>query len=251
MPIIAIQEKLSRFSDGTVRATRPIADLARFRAEGGTIIQLDIYVDFPADELNLIADADNIFTMRINGVDQFPTFGDKPLLPGNGDAVTIDGLSFAVADGDVVSFDLVAAGAAGLTAPVYFRVLIDAVGLQSPVEAIGIALSDLTTDLTTGIKAVIPAFPYNFEVEEVIAGSDDAPTGAALIVDILEGGVSILDDLLQIDDGETSSLTSAAPATIDDAAITKGSKVEFEITQIGSTNAGKGLVVWLVGRRTA
>lgn len=116
--------------------------------------------------------------------------------------------------------------------------------LQTP-ESILIGIGDEATDLTTGTAKYQFIMPYAFTLTEVRCSVANAPTDATLIVDINDGGSTIMTtdklDILTtatIDDG-TAALTDLALA--DKAVIT------VDIDQIGSTQAGKGLKVYLIG----
>lgn len=136
-----------------------------------------------------------------------------------------------------------------------FRVLTDT-GAEKPGTAaeatilpIGIACSDETTDLTTGTAKVTFRMPFAFTLSGVRASVTTAPTGAALTVDINEGGVSILSTKLTIDAGEKTSTTAATPAVISDTTLADDAEITIDIDQIGSTVAGAGLKVWLIGTK--
>lgn len=114
-------------------------------------------------------------------------------------------------------------------------------------QAIIIAVGDESTALTTGTNKVRFRMPYAFTLSEVRSNVNTAPTGAALIVDINEGGVSILSTKLSIDATETTSTTAATPAVISDSALADDAEMSIDIDQIGSTIAGAGLKVALIG----
>jgi hypothetical protein len=114
-------------------------------------------------------------------------------------------------------------------------------------QAIIIAVSDESTALTTGTNKVRFRMPYAFTLTGVRASVNTAPTGAALIVDINEGGASILSTKLSIDATETTSTTAATPAVISDSALADDAEISIDIDQIGSTVAGAGLKVALIG----
>src|SRR5690606_12243336 len=88
------------------------------------------------------------------------------------------------------------------------------VGAVVVLAPIGIAVGDETSDLTTGAGKVGFRVPYAMTLTEVRASVRDAPTGDDLIVDINKNGATILSAKLQIDDGDTTSTTSSAPAVI-------------------------------------
>lgn len=123
-------------------------------------------------------------------------------------------------------------------------------GSGNPTESIIIACSDETTALTTGAAKVTFRMPYAFTLTAVRASVTTAPTDAAITVDINEGGVSILSTLLTIDATEKTSTTAATPAVISDTALADDAEITIDIDTVGSTVAGAGLKVALIGTRT-
>ena len=114
-------------------------------------------------------------------------------------------------------------------------------------QPIIIACSDETTALTTGTAKVTFRMPYAFTLTGVRASVTTAPAGAVLTVDINEGGASILSTKLTIDAGEKTSTTAAAAAVISDAALADDAEITIDIDTVGSTVAGAGLKVTLIG----
>lgn len=112
---------------------------------------------------------------------------------------------------------------------------------------IGLACSDETTALTTGTAKLTFRAPCAMTVTAVRASVTTAPTGANLVVDINESGTTILSTKLSIDAGEKTSTTAATAAVISDAAIADDAEITIDIDQIGSTIAGAGLKVWIIG----
>lgn len=117
-----------------------------------------------------------------------------------------------------------------------------------PVE-IGVACSDETSDLTTGDGKVTFRLPHAMTLTAVRASVTTASTGSTIIVDIKEGGASVLGTLLSIDGGEKTSTTAASAATITDSALADDAEITIDLDQIGSSTAGTGLKVWLIGTR--
>lgn len=117
-------------------------------------------------------------------------------------------------------------------------------------EVIGIACSDETTDLTTGTAKTTFRMPFAMTLTEVRANVNTAPTGSALTVDINESGSTILSTKLTIDAGEKTSETAATPPVISDSALADDAEITIDIDAIGSTVAGTGLKIWLIGTRT-
>lgn len=116
---------------------------------------------------------------------------------------------------------------------------------------IGIAVSDETTALTTGAAKVTFRMPYAMTLTGVRASVTTAPTGAALQVDInVTGSGSILSTPITIDATEKTSTTAATPPVISDTTLDDDAEITIDIDQIGSTIAGAGLKVWLIGNKT-
>ncbi len=116
-------------------------------------------------------------------------------------------------------------------------------------EVIQLACSDETTALTTGTAKVTFRMPYAMTLTAVRASVTTAPTGSTLVVDINEAGSSILSTKLSIDASEKTSTTAATAAVISDSALADDAEITIDIDQIGSTIAGAGLKVTLIGTR--
>jgi len=112
---------------------------------------------------------------------------------------------------------------------------------------IPIACSDETTALTTGTAKVTFRMPCAMTVTAVRASVTTAPTGSVLTVDINDGGTTILSTKLTIDAGEKTSTTAVTPAVISDTALADDAEITIDIDAVGSTIAGAGLKVWLIG----
>ncbi len=113
-----------------------------------------------------------------------------------------------------------------------------------------IAASDETTALTVGTGKVTFRMPYAFTLTEVRASVATAPTGSVLTVDINESGTSILSTKITIDAAEKTSATAATAAAISDTALADDAEITIDVDAIGSTVAGAGLKVALVGTKT-
>ena len=121
---------------------------------------------------------------------------------------------------------------------------------QAPVY-FGYALSDEGSNLTVGAAKVTVRMPYRIVVEEFRASVNTAPTGSPILIDVNKDGVSILSTKIMIDAGEKTSYTASTPYIISDVSLTVDSELTFDIDQIGSTIAGKGLKLWILGRRSS
>lgn len=120
--------------------------------------------------------------------------------------------------------------------------------VKLPAELV-MAASDETTDLTTGTAKLTFRMPHAMTLTDVRASVNTAPVGSTIIVDINEGGSTILSTKLSIDASEKTSTTAATPAVISDTALADDAEVTIDIDQIGSSTAGKGLKVALIGYR--
>ena len=120
---------------------------------------------------------------------------------------------------------------------------------EAKIQSFVIACSDETTDLTTGTKVTF-RMPYAFTVTAVRASLTTAGTGGTLVtVDINEGGSTILSTKITIDASETTSTTASTPPVISDSALADDAQMTIDIDAVGSTNAGKGLKVYIIGTR--
>src|SRR5690606_12133589 len=120
---------------------------------------------------------------------------------------------------------------------------------EPPKESFVVALSDMTSDLSVGTNKASFRMPYDFYVTEVRAAVATAPVGSKVTVDINESGISILSTKLSIDAGERTSVTAAVPAVISDNTLADDAEITFDIDGVGSSVAGKGLTVTLLGYR--
>ena len=118
-----------------------------------------------------------------------------------------------------------------------------------PTQAFITACSDETSDLTTGILSTWRT-PYAFTVTGVRASVGTAPTGANITVDILQNGVSILSTLITIDVTDKTSLDATVQPVLLTTALTNDAEITINLTVIGSTVAGTGLKVSIIGIET-
>jgi len=120
------------------------------------------------------------------------------------------------------------------------------------VEYLTIAISDETTDLTTGTAKVTLHRPFAYELVSVYASLSTVATGSTVIFDINNGANSALSTKLSIDASEETSGTAASAAVIDATYkdFAANAKLTIDIDQRGSTNPGKGAKVTIGYRRT-
>jgi hypothetical protein len=118
-------------------------------------------------------------------------------------------------------------------------------------ESFIIACSDESTALTTGTAKVSFRMPYAFTLTAgeggLRASCNQAPTGAILTIDVNDSGTTIMDSTkLTIAIGSTTSVGGTAPV-LTDVALADNALMTIDIDQIGSSNAGTGLKVTLIG----
>ena len=116
-------------------------------------------------------------------------------------------------------------------------------------EIICITCSDETTALTTGNAKASFHMPYAMTLTGVKASVNTAPVGSTISLQIQEGGSDILSTPITIDASEFTSSSAATPPAFSDTALADNALITVDIDQVGSSTAGKGLKVWLYGKR--
>jgi hypothetical protein len=122
--------------------------------------------------------------------------------------------------------------------------------LRPQTQAIALAISDEITNLTTGTNKLTFRMPYAFVLTGVRASATTAPTGSSIIVDINSNTTSIFSTRLSIDATSKTSVGSASPAVLTTTSLANDAEITIDIDQIGSTVAGAGLKVYLLGYPT-
>lgn len=119
------------------------------------------------------------------------------------------------------------------------------------IAAIPIACSDEVTALTTGTAKVTFRMPFALTLTDVRASVTTAPTGGTLLtVDVNDSGTTILSTKLTFDASEKTTTTAATPRVISDTALADDAEITIDIDAVGSTVAGAGLKVYLIGYPT-
>jgi len=123
-------------------------------------------------------------------------------------------------------------------------------GLAFKPESFCFAMSDESTDLTSGTNRIKFRMPYAFTVTAVRASLSTAATGASLLtVDLNEGGSTILSTKLTFDASETTTTTAATAPVISDSSLADDAEISGDIDQIGNTTPGRGLKVCIIGHQ--
>jgi predicted thioesterase len=91
--------------------------------------------------------------------------------------------------------------------------------------------------------------PYAMTLTAVRASVTTAPTGSTILIDINEGGTTVLSTKIMIDASEKTSTTAATAYVISDSALADDAEITIDFDQIGSTIAGAGVKLALIGTR--
>jgi hypothetical protein len=143
-----------------------------------------------------------------------------------------------------------AAGSGTVTLPTT-GTLATTTGAGATKETFAFACSDETTALTAATGKVEFQMPYAFTVTDVMMTLTTAGTGGTLVtVDINEGGTTILSTKLTTDASEKTSRTAATAAVISDSSLANNAVMTIDVDAIGSTVAGAGLKVYIIGYQT-
>ena len=119
------------------------------------------------------------------------------------------------------------------------------------IDAMVVACSDETTDITTGTAKVTFRAPHAMTITGVRASLTTASSSGTVTIDINEdissGGASILGTKLTIDANEKTSTTAATAATITDTAIADDAEITIDIDAAGT--GATGLKVTILYRK--
>ena len=118
-----------------------------------------------------------------------------------------------------------------------------ALKIDAKYKYIQVAISDLTSDLTTGTNLGMWSIPYDCTLVDVHVELLDAGTVSGITVDINENGTTVLSTKLTTDATENGSDTATTPAVISDATLTQYGQITFDIDATGT--ALKGAIVTL------
>lgn len=124
-------------------------------------------------------------------------------------------------------------------------------GIDVMRETLLIALGDESTVITnTGNPKVTFRMPYAMVLTAVRLSATVAPSAGgngAVVVDINEGGTTILSTKLSLDQSEKTSATANTAAVISDANLADDAEMTIDIDTAAASCAG--LKVTLIGRR--
>ena len=123
-------------------------------------------------------------------------------------------------------------------------------GNIAPTLSFIVSLTAEDGDLTVADDLAQIRMPFAFTLTEVRAFVNTAPVGASLTFDIEQGGSTILTTLISIDAGDTTSEDATTPPVINVSALTDDAIISFNCDQIGSSTAGAGGKIMLIGYET-
>lgn len=115
-------------------------------------------------------------------------------------------------------------------------------------ETVILLLTPQETNLV--LDANIPAilsFPYTLNISSVRADLDVAPTGSAVIVNMLKNGVTMLNASKFTIAATTTGVVGTLATGV--TSISAGDKLTFSIDQVGATVPGQYLTVTINGER--
>ena len=112
-----------------------------------------------------------------------------------------------------------------------------------------VACSDETSDLTTGDDKAQIRLPFQFELTDITANVNIAPVGSAISIQVQEDGSDILSTPITIDVTDTTSESAATQPVISDSTLASNSIISIDLDIIGSSTAGTGLKINLIGYR--
>ena len=163
-------------------------------------------------------------------------------------------------DGELITWDAAGAPATVATGTATHVLTSNGAGAAPTFQAaagagnlvLGIAAGDETTAITTGTgKAEFQIVDAAFTLSAIYATVTTAPTGSTIIIDVnLNGSTIMTTNKISIDASEKTSDTAATQPGVTTTALTENGVITIDIDQIGSSTAGAGVKVYLVGSWT-
>lgn len=122
---------------------------------------------------------------------------------------------------------------------------IDELALASPLAGryVNVALSDMTTNLTTGTAVAVWFAPEDGELLNAYIGLHDPSSSGAVTVDMNDSGGSVFTTLPSIDATEATSLTGTNAVLDGTVAFVRGDKFTFDIDAAGTDAKGLQICV--------
>ena len=112
-----------------------------------------------------------------------------------------------------------------------------------------VSVTNEVDDISIGSGKITFRVPFHFLVQDVRASLTQASSGSSVIVDINADGESILTTPISVDAGDLSSQTASVLPIISTALLSDDTEIKIDVDQVGTGASGKGLKVYLSGRR--
>jgi hypothetical protein len=112
-----------------------------------------------------------------------------------------------------------------------------------------VATADNDAAVKTGIPGIL-SMPYTLTISSIRMDIDTAPTGSNLIVDMNWNGSTAMVNRFTIEATEFSTTTAATAPSLISNTLAVGTKVTFDIDQVGATVKGRFIQVTLTGVRS-
>lgn len=141
---------------------------------------------------------------------------------------------FTPEDGDVVTIQ----GALYEYTPSNGWVAITSGGPGAGNKFVNVAMSDMTTDLTTGTAKAVWFAPENGTLEAVFIGVHDPSSSGIVRVDMNDSGGSVFTTRPAIDATEATSITGTNAVLDGTVSFSKGDKFTFDIDDAGTDAKG-------------
>ena len=260
-------------ADGTVTITNTVSGASTATASATGVIKIEDDTDQSVAAESVSTTANRTYGLQLNSSDQGVTnvpWTDTNTTYTAGDGLDLSGTSFStdlksagglkitsteleldvngLADVGTTTFGVATFGAGDYVPVADASDSNNPKKVKMPVE-LGMACSDETNAITTGTAKLTFRMPHAMTLTEVRANVQTAPAGSTIIIDINEGGSSILSTKLTIDASEKTSTTAATPAVISDTALADDAEMTIDFDQVGSSTAGVGVKIWLIGYR--
>jgi len=116
-------------------------------------------------------------------------------------------------------------------------------------ESIVLTVGDESTAITAATDKLTFRMPYAFVLTDVRASCNVAPVTTDIAIDLNEGGVSVFSTVVSIDATTKTSVGSATPAVISDAALADDAEMTVDFDTVGTGTTGAGVKLVLIGYR--
>ncbi len=123
-------------------------------------------------------------------------------------------------------------------------------GTKGYTESLVIPLSDETSDLTTGDGVYTFYLPYDLTIDKMYLSLNSQSVGADVIVDVQKNGSTMFQSSNSFKVVQGNNVSTSQPDFTSNTYFPIGSKMSFNIDQIGSSTAGQGLKVMIHAHRT-